>query len=357
MSCRIVQEVPLSPHANKSLQASRRPEMATVSVIVPVLNQEPYIDTALNSVLSQEGVALDVIVVDNGSTDRTRERIAGFGDKVRLFQTDRPGAAAARNLGLRHAKGAFIAFLDGDDYWLPGKLQAQTAALAEHPEAALCHMDWALWYPDPATGIHPAPETLHDAPPPSAAKIMSAAATPEWVYPALLFWDLMCTDVVMFRRDLLNEIRGFDEDLLVAEDIDFWAQICSRHKAIRLQQLGALYRQHRRNQTRTYQGDVHRVDVIQRWLSRTGMRFPDGREFRHPDVANMMAVYWWRRGMRALRAGDRSAVATALREAAAYKAPSRRARIMSAMSCHPVTFAGLRAARSALDWRDHVMSS
>lgn len=347
----------MGPDTNEPFGAASPAEPAKVSVVVPVLNQEPYIDTALNSILGQEGVDLDVIVVDNGSTDGTPERVLSFGDKVRLFRTDRPGAAAARNVGLRQTKGAFVTFLDGDDYWLPGKLKAQTAALAEHPDAALCHMDWALWHPDPATGCHPAPETLHEAPPPSAAKVMSAAATPEWVYPTLLFWDLMCTDVVIFRREILNEIGGFDENLLVAEDIDFWAQICSRHKAIRLPQLGALYRQHGRNQTRTYQGDVHRVDVIQRWLARTGMRFPDGRDFRHPEVADMMALYWWRRGLRALRGGDRSGLARALREAAAHQAPGTRARIMSTMSRHPVTFAGLRAARAALDWRDEVLSS
>ncbi len=107
-----------------------------VSVVVPVRNGEHFVCEAIASVLAQTVTCREVIVVDNGSTDCTTEVIAReFGESVVLATEPRPGPALARNLGARMAAGTYLAFLDADDVWLPGKLERQIQALATHPGA------------------------------------------------------------------------------------------------------------------------------------------------------------------------------------------------------------------------------
>ena len=114
----------------------------TVSVVIPVLNGERFVRDAIDSVLAQIGVSTQVIVVDNGSTDGTREAVrAKYENSLVLLDEPRPGAAHARNTGVRAATGEYLAFLDADDIWLPGKLQRQLAELNSRPEIDMvfCH--------------------------------------------------------------------------------------------------------------------------------------------------------------------------------------------------------------------------
>ena len=112
-------------------------ENPLVSCIVPVHNGAAFIAEALESILSQAGAALDVIVVDDGSTDGSAQ-IAGSFANVRVLSKMQGGVAAARNDGLALARGDYVAFLDADDLWLPGKLAMQLAALEARPDADYC---------------------------------------------------------------------------------------------------------------------------------------------------------------------------------------------------------------------------
>ena len=121
-----------------------------VSVIIPTHDRAPVITRAIDSVLAQEGTELEVIVVDDGSTDATREVIASryAGDErvVYLFR-EQTGVAGARNAGLARARGELIAFLDSDDVWRPGKLSLQLACLARVPEAGMIWSEMSAWTP------------------------------------------------------------------------------------------------------------------------------------------------------------------------------------------------------------------
>ncbi len=108
-----------------------------VSCIVPVHNGASFIAEAIESIRSQAGATLDIIVVDDGSTDGSAQIAAGF-DGVRVHRQAQAGVAAARNTGLSLAVGDYVAFLDADDLWLPGKLTAQLAALEANPDAGYC---------------------------------------------------------------------------------------------------------------------------------------------------------------------------------------------------------------------------
>jgi glycosyltransferase involved in cell wall biosynthesis len=112
--------------------------LPTVSCIVPVYNGERYLAQALDSIFTQHHQALDVIVVDDGSTDGTAGVATSYGSRVRYIDQQNAGPAAARNRGLEAATGDFVAFLDADDLWSPDKLAVQLGRFAERPDLGYC---------------------------------------------------------------------------------------------------------------------------------------------------------------------------------------------------------------------------
>ncbi len=126
--------------------------MSRVSVVIPVFNSAETIERAIASVLAQRGGteaeaaglgadAIEIIVVNDGSTDGTAEILRGFGERIRVIEQSNRGAAAARNAGARAARGEHLAFLDADDVWLPHKLAATVALLDRNPAVVLVFSD------------------------------------------------------------------------------------------------------------------------------------------------------------------------------------------------------------------------
>jgi glycosyltransferase involved in cell wall biosynthesis len=107
-----------------------------VSVIIPTFNRSRYIGEAVESVIAQDYPKVEVIVVDDGSTDDTEAKVRAFGDRVRYFRTEHGGVARARNIGTRHAGGEFITYLDSDDRHCPYTIELQARLLERLPEAA-----------------------------------------------------------------------------------------------------------------------------------------------------------------------------------------------------------------------------
>jgi glycosyltransferase involved in cell wall biosynthesis len=128
-------------------------KMPLISCIVPVFNGERYLGEALDSILAQTYRPLEVIVVDDGSTDGTAGVVARYGGRVAYLFQPNAGHAAARNLGLGAARGEFVAFLDADDLWHPEKLARQMARFHARPELDLCvtHVR-NFWIPELADG-------------------------------------------------------------------------------------------------------------------------------------------------------------------------------------------------------------
>jgi glycosyltransferase involved in cell wall biosynthesis len=110
---------------------------ALISCIIPVFNGAKYLGEALDSILKQTYRPLEIIVVDDGSTDTTAGVAACYGDRIRYVRQDNAGAPTARNLGLSLARGEFVAFLDADDLWRPEKLQRQMRRFESRPELDL----------------------------------------------------------------------------------------------------------------------------------------------------------------------------------------------------------------------------
>ena len=119
-----------------------------ISCVVPAFNSERFVAEAVESILAQNYRPIEVLVVDDGSSDATAEIVRGFGDPVLLVQQETAGPAATRNRGIRAARGDFLAFLDADDLWHPEKLERQMALLQERPELDFCLAHVQMFWPD-----------------------------------------------------------------------------------------------------------------------------------------------------------------------------------------------------------------
>jgi len=115
--------------------------MPKVSVIIPAYNAAETIQRTIESVLYQTTQDIEIIVVDDGSTDNTREIVSCFGEKVGTFLQENQGHAVARNTGLKASRGEYCAFLDADDLWVPEKTERQVQILDEHPQVGIVHCD------------------------------------------------------------------------------------------------------------------------------------------------------------------------------------------------------------------------
>lgn len=261
---------------------------AKISVVIPCYNAAPYIAATLRSVLAQQGVALEVIVVDDGSTDGSPELISRGFPQVVLLRQPNSGVAAARNLGIQQASQAWVAFVDADDIWLPGKLQAQWALLQAHPEARMAYAAWQVW---PSTEAEP-PAALLAELQAAAHDTQRWAGASGWIYPELLLDCCVWTSTVLAERALLQELGGFDAALRIGEDYDLWLRASRLTPILRVPRPCALYRHHPSGVTKTAPRANHKGEVVARALSRWGYRAPDGRAAPRAAVMRNLARSW-----------------------------------------------------------------
>ena len=193
--------------------------MPPVSVIIPTYNRAHYLSAAIDSVLGQMVSDIEVIVVDDGSTDQTRAVLEQYGNRVRpLYQEHCGLIAAVRNHGLREAHGQYVAFLDSDDLWLPTLLETQVAALEQHPEWGMVYCEG--WFFDDASG-----QDL-------CRTHFATRAESGWIGPALLQQCFIHTSGVMVRCSVLEDVGLYCEDveLYVGEDWELWLRIAARYE-------------------------------------------------------------------------------------------------------------------------------
>ncbi len=191
--------------------ANRNPK-PSVSVIIPTYNRGWTLRAAVDSVLTQTYRDFELIVVDDGSTDDTVEILPPYGPDIQVLRQANAGVSAARNTGVRSAKGAFIAFLDSDDRWFPDKLGVQVDFFASHPEAVICQTE-ETWI---RKGKRVNPKKVHQKP-------------SGHIFKASLALCLVSPSAVMLRKALFDEIGGFDETLPACEDYDLWLRVSARY--------------------------------------------------------------------------------------------------------------------------------
>ena len=184
-----------------------------VSVVLPCFNAEATLERALASIAQQNYRHLEVIAVDDGSTDRTPDILESRADVVqRVIRLPRNcGAAAARNAGLARAQGEYVAFLDADDEWLPGKLSRQVIAIAPHPRMTFVSCNARVI------------DAANKSATPAFQDLLPE--TPGQAWKVLLADTFVWTPTVLARRASLMEVNGFDESLVIAEDQDLWIRL------------------------------------------------------------------------------------------------------------------------------------
>jgi glycosyltransferase involved in cell wall biosynthesis len=191
---------------------SHHRESPRVSVIIPTYNRSWCLSEAIDSVLAQTFQDMEVIVVDDGSTDETPALLSRYDDRLRCLRQTNQGVSAARNHGIQAAGGELITFLDSDDLWQSDKLIRQVDYFDRQPDALICQTE-ETWI---RRGVRVNPKHRHRKP-------------SGWIFEASLALCLVSPSAVMMRRELLEEMGGFDESLPACEDYDLWLRVSLRH--------------------------------------------------------------------------------------------------------------------------------
>ena len=246
-------------------------ESPLVSIIIPVYNSSAYVADALRSVLAQDCENKEIIVVDDGSTDSTPDILKTFQERIVVITQVNAGPAAARNRALKHAKGAYIAFLDADDFWVPGKLRLQIDYLEERREIGAVYSKWLLWHAD-AEGRFSPPRL-----PPLNRRTAIVPEDSGWIYTNLLLECRLLTSTVVLRRAIMQEVGLFNEELLRGQDYDYWIRLSRVTQIHKLNQELALYRIHGDNIPVKYPNHNYELMIVEENVSRWGLTGPEGK--------------------------------------------------------------------------------
>jgi len=203
--------------------------MVSVSVIIPVYNQERYLGAAIDSVLAQTYRDFEVIVVDDGSTDGTPEIIASYLPRIRGFRKPNAGGASALNLGIREAQGDWIGWLSSDDLWEPTRLARQMEALRERPTAGFVFSDFVKI--DPDGGV--------------IGEVRAACPSGKrGLQLALVRRCFVNGCTTLIRREAFARVGLFDERDRFAPDYDMWFRILRHYEALHVPEPLVRYRIH-----------------------------------------------------------------------------------------------------------------
>jgi GT2 family glycosyltransferase len=194
------------------LELKKQGTFIKISVVIPTFNRCELLRRALLSVFSQTLLPTEVTVIDDGSTDDTQAMVNNEFPAVNYYRQENCGVSSARNLGIHHATGDWLAFLDSDDEWLPEKLSRQTVALAANPESKVCHTE-ELWI---RNGVRVNPAKHY-------------AKKGGWIFTHCLPLCAMSPSTVMIHRSVFTDIGLFDTNLPACEDYDLWLRITANY--------------------------------------------------------------------------------------------------------------------------------
>ena len=214
-------------------------DLAPVSVVIPAYNSEEFIGEAISSVLAQTLRVSEIIVVDDGSSDRTAEVSAKLG--ASLIRQEHGGISVARNAGIRAAKQEWIAFQDADDIWEPKKIEYQWAAIRRHPDAGLVSCDLSQW--------------IHGSPGPEIVSDLSSFNDIEtlMLYVPEARGDFLNdrmrynSPAMLIRRELLLSVGLFDEQVRYVEGVECYLRVMARCPVVLLELPLVRQRIHDRN--------------------------------------------------------------------------------------------------------------
>lgn len=200
------------PHYGETGWAAPHGATAPVTVVIPCRNMARQLGHAIRSALDQVPSPREVVVIDDRSTDDSKDVAKGFGDRVIVLDGPGEGSAVARNIGLLASTQPFVAFLDADDYWLPGKLAAQLERLTE-PRFDACFTDWYQTADDEVELGRPVFEADY------------SMVSEGDIFTALLKGNFILTSSIMIRRSAFARAGLFDRRLRGSQDYELWLRL------------------------------------------------------------------------------------------------------------------------------------
>jgi len=229
--------------------------MPKVSVVIPTYNLSNMVGDTINSVLRQTEPDLEVIVVDDGSTDNTRAVVKGIGDsRVKYFYKDNSGTPSSYNYGFSKTKGRYVAFLDHDDLWPENYLQIMLSHLENNSEFGAAYSPITVLYPD-------------------GSKIKSyriPKGKSGWLTADLFKRNFIWNSATVIRRSILENF-GFDESLRIGcEDRDYFLRLSARTQFLFVRDIEAIRREHKKNLSRKMSLLPTRILVLERFYFRLG---------------------------------------------------------------------------------------
>lgn len=185
--------------------------MSTVSVIIPTFNRRDYLPIALDSVLAQTYTDYEIIVIDDGSSDDTREILAPYAERIRYYYQENRGIAGARNRGIEESQGTYLALLDSDDYWLPRKLECQMEVFRKNPGLGMVATR--------CSSISAQGRFRQLNRPGKSGRILTD----------LFRSNFIRTSSALITRECLDRVGLFDTSLPECEEYDLWLRIAHRY--------------------------------------------------------------------------------------------------------------------------------
>lgn len=215
-----------------------------VSVVIPAYNAGKFIEEAISSVYSQSVSVQEIIVVDDGSIDDTVSIASKSG--ARVIEQRNLGVSVARNNGIEHARGPWIALLDADDIWQADKLERQWAALNATADASFSFCDFAQFDENGIRNrsvlreVHRQFATVRRTPVGNGAFVLDGAT----LRTALLVQNVIQPSALLIRKQALIDLKGFDKSLLACQDYDFVLRLTRDHVGMYIDQPLVRYRRH-----------------------------------------------------------------------------------------------------------------
>jgi len=219
----------------------------SISAVIPSFNRARFLPLAVSSVRTQSHRVDEIIVVDDGSTDDTEAVVRSLGNDIRYFRQRNAGPSAARNRGIKLARGHYIAFLDADDEWLPHSIERQLEVFRHAPGVGLVTADKAVvdesgrvtvesWFDE--HGLLEFFRELAGKPVPHAVA-------------RLLETNFVNTSVIVLPKSVLLDVGGFDAEIRYGEDLELWARIAARYPVACVPEVLGLWRNHTGNVTKS----------------------------------------------------------------------------------------------------------
>lgn len=284
-----------------------RPEgEPAVSVVIATYNRGRFLRETIESVLRQRFQDFELIVVDDGSTDNTREILAAYGDRLRWFHQANQGPSAARNVGIRHARGRWIAIQDSDDLCTPEHLEALFGFANGHRRYRMVFANGAY-----LGGPEHNRETI-------IPREKSRRLAKQGVRLVDLFdKSIVRLQAALISKECLQAIGGLDEDLRICHDVDLFFRLFMRYPVAYLDKVVFLYRKHEGNITRDQ--ELRLLENI-RVIEKLVRDFPKAGELLGPRrIARRIAYRYYRLAKGRWKAGDPVGAREALKQAISWR--------------------------------------